>query len=92
MTVAYSIFRETLGPGFTQGACKTRLDGVDHGSVANGDISPGFPPFPDAGVPIVDVITVPAGTHSLEFLCRQDSALDLVLGDIRLAVVELGMD
>jgi hypothetical protein len=92
MTVAYSLYRESFGPGFTQGACKTRLDGVDQGTVANGDVGPGYPPFPDAGVPIVDVIPVSAGAHSLEFLCCQDSALDLVFGDIRLAVVELGMD
>jgi hypothetical protein len=92
MTVAYSIFRESLGQGFVQGECKTRLDGVDQGSVATGDISPGFPAFPDAGVPIVDVIAVSAGTHALEFLCRQDSSMDMVFGHIRLAAVELGMD
>jgi hypothetical protein len=93
MTVAYSIFRDSTGPpGFIQGKCKTRLDGVDQGTVANGDVGPGYPPFPDAGVPIVDVITVSTGTHSLEFLCQQESALDMAFGDIRLAVVELGLD
>ena len=93
MTVAYSIARESFGPpGFVRGECKTRLDGADQSVVPTGDINPGFPTFPDAGVPIVDVIGVSAGTHALEFLCREHSAMDMVFGDIRLAVVELGMD
>jgi len=92
MTVAYSISREAFGQNLIQGECKTRLDGVDQGSVPNGDINPGFPALPDAGVPMVDVIPVSAATHTLEFLCRQDRAMDMVFGDIRLAVVELGLD
>jgi hypothetical protein len=92
MTVAYSVYRESLGQNFTQGECKTRLDAVDQGSVRIGDVNPGYAAFPDAGVPMVDVIPVLAGTHTLEFLCRQHSAMDMVFGDIRLALVELAMD
>jgi hypothetical protein len=92
MTVAYSIYRESFGPGLMQGECKTRLDGVDQGAVPTGDVSPGFAAFPDAGVPIVDVIAVSAGTHTLDFLCKQNGGHDIVFGDIRLAVVELGLD
>jgi hypothetical protein len=92
MTVSYSIYNEIGDPSSMSGECKTALDGVDQGSVQNGDIDPGPSGTPDAGVPMVDVIPVSAGAHTLEFLCRQVSLFDIVYGDIRLAVVELGMD
>jgi hypothetical protein len=95
MTVVYSIYHEITDQDANQGECKTRLDGVDQGSVPNGDVEPGSAVIPDAGVPIVDVISVAAGTHSLDFLCKQSAGAaspDIVYGDIRLAVIELGMD
>jgi hypothetical protein len=98
MTVVYSTYRE-IGDadGSYTGECKTRLDSVDQGSVKNGDDSRklingvGQADGPDAGVPMVDVIAVEGGTHTLQFLCRQLSN-DIVFGDIRMAVLELGMD
>jgi hypothetical protein len=97
MTVAYSVYHEVVDQEMYAGACKTRLDGIDQGSVPNGDTTPTFDFItggkgPDGGVPMVDVIAVPAGNHTLEFLCWQDGSDDIVFGDIRLAVIELGMD
>jgi hypothetical protein len=94
MTVVYSVFHETSSQVSFTGTCKTRLDGVDQAWVGNGDYTDEYAGgyySPDAGVPIHDVITVSQGTHVLDFLCRQ-STNDIVFGDIRLAVIELGMD
>jgi hypothetical protein len=94
ITVVYSVFHEISDQDSYVGTCKTRLDGVDQVWVGNGDNSfeyAGGYYSPDAGVPIHDVITVSQGTHTLDFLCRQ-VVNDIVFGDIRLAVIELGMD
>jgi hypothetical protein len=93
MTVVYSVYHEIFDQDDYWGECKTRLDGNDQGFVPNGDVSPGAGSAigADAGVPMIDVIPVSSGTHTLEFQCRQGGH-DIVFGDIRMAVIELGMD
>ena len=75
------------------GACKTTLDGADKiadfllGSEDDSDFYLG-------GVPIVDVMNLPAGNHTIGLQCREripdDS--DIVIRNIGISVVELGFD
>jgi hypothetical protein len=47
---------------------------------------------PDAGIPVVDVMALGAGTHTLGMTCTQGPSADIVYGQMRIAAVELGMD
>jgi hypothetical protein len=74
------------------GACRTRLDGTNtSGTIWVGSESAGGGSWPSAATPVVDVLTLSSGTHTVELWCSQNLR-DIVFGDIRIAVVELGMD
>ena len=76
-----------------RGICKTTLDGADKTtdillwSEDDGDFDLG-------GKPVVDVMNLAAGTHTIGLQCRELAAdtSDIVLRDIGISVVELGFD
>ena len=76
-----------------RGICKTTLDGADKDtdivlwSEDDGDFSLG-------GKPIIDVMGLTAGTHTIGLRCSElaPDISDIVLEDIGISVVELGFD
>jgi hypothetical protein len=74
------------------GRCRTRLNGSNtSGDVMVGSYAASAWGYRAAATPVVDVLFLPAGTHKVELVCSQ-GVRDIVFGDIRIAVVELGMD
>ncbi|HZA89212.1 MAG TPA: hypothetical protein VE401_03185 [Solirubrobacterales bacterium] len=74
------------------GICRTRLDGSNtSGTIWVGSESATGQTWRAAATPVVDVLALSAGTHSVELWCSQNLR-DIVFGDIRIAVVELGAD
>jgi len=74
------------------GICRTRLDGNNtSGDIWVGSESASGQTWRTAATPVVDVLTLPAGTHTLQLACSQNLR-DIVFGDIRIAAVELGAD
>jgi hypothetical protein len=76
-----------------RGECKTTLDGADK-DVGIQVWSEDDSDFYLGGVPIVDVMTLTAGEHTVGLSCKEvlpdDS--DIVIRDIGISVVELGAD
>jgi hypothetical protein len=76
-----------------RGECKTTLNGADKDAGIQ-NWSEDDSDFFLGGVPIVDVMSLPAGTHTVGLRCKEvlpdDS--DIVIRDIGISVVELGMD
>jgi hypothetical protein len=91
-----TMFNYGFGSGSSNepfGLCRTTLDGAD----SSPDIVLWAQDQPFAslgGVPVVDVVTLNAGTHTIGLRCseRIPSDSDIEIADIRLAAVELGMD
>lgn len=76
-----------------RGECKTTLDGADKDvgiQVWTEDDSDYFV----GGIPIVDVMALDAGTHTVGLRCSEDlpDDSDIVIRDIGISVVELGID
>ena len=75
------------------GGCRSTLDGADlsFSSIlkADGQTLSGC-----GGIPVVDVLTLDAGTHTIGLRCSELLAddHDIEINDIRTAAVELGMD
>jgi hypothetical protein len=91
-----TIFNYGFGSGtsdFPSGSCRTTLDGADS-SPDIGLRAPDQPFSSLGGVPVVDVVTLNAGAHTIGLRCREQvpDDRDIVIADIRLAAVELGMD
>ena len=90
-TWAYGI--GTDGDVNLNGVCRTTLDGEaksDQMWLSTEDDSD----FAVGGIPVVDVIRLPAGTHRIGFECQehQPDGKDLVIRDLTISVVELGFD
>ena len=75
------------------GACATQLDGSTTSNeyvlqAADSDF------FRVGGLPVVDVVTLDEGTHTIALRCKElnPDDRDIVFHEIRLAAVELGMD
>jgi hypothetical protein len=71
------------------GTCNTRVDGSNTSSIGVGSNDATVIFRPTAATPVLDVLTLPAGTHRVQLACGQDQA-DIVFAGIRLGVVELG--
>ena len=81
------------------GSCQTRVDGATTGEVANETYEDQPDEFIGIGghygaTPIVDVLQLSAGTHTVSLWCseHQPDDRDFVVFDLRIAVVELGLD
>ena len=90
-TWAYGI--GTDGDINLNGVCRTTLDGEDKSGgmwISTEDDSD----FALGGIPVVDVIRLPAGTHTIGFECQehQPDGKDLVIRNLTISVVELGFD
>jgi hypothetical protein len=75
------------------GACRTTLDGA-YSSNYIYLYAPGMSFSDLGGIPVVDVLTLEAGEHTIGLRCAEaipDSS-DLEIRDIRIAALELGMD
>jgi hypothetical protein len=75
------------------GACRTTLDGA-YSSNYIYLFAPGMSFSDLGGIPVVDVLTLDAGDHTIGLRCAEavpDSS-DIEIRDIRIAAVELGMD
>jgi hypothetical protein len=75
------------------GSCRTTLDGSD----VSGDIVGAMEDVHDGpvgGTPVVDVIPLAAGTHTLGLRCHEviPSDFDYVVEQVRIGVIELGFD
>ena len=75
------------------GECRTTLDGAPKSNsiwLSSEDDSD----FSIGGVPVVDVMSLPAGGHTIGLECRehQPEGKDLVIRQIGMSVVELGFD
>jgi hypothetical protein len=91
-----TIFNYGFGSGtsdFPSGACHTTLDGADS-SPAIELRAPDQPFSSLGGIPVVDVVTLNAGTHTIGLRCQEQvpDDRDIQIKHIRLAAVELGMD
>jgi hypothetical protein len=91
-----TIFNYGFGSGtsdYPSGACRTTLDGADS-SPAIELRAPDQPFSSLGGIPVVDVVTLNAGTHTIGLRCQEQvpDDRDIQIKDIRLAAVELGMD
>ena len=75
------------------GFCKTTLDGATT-SVTTLMLTQHYVVMQVGGTPIVDVLTLDPGTHTLGFECNENDpdTHDLEVEDIRIAAVELGID
>jgi hypothetical protein len=91
-----TIFTYGFGNGVSDdpfGGCRTTLEGADTSFSAilkaDGQTLSGF-----GGVPVVDVLTLDAGTHTIGLRCNEHlpDDHDIEIRDIRIAAVELGMD
>ena len=76
-----------------RGLCKTTLDGANKSNeirLSAEDDSD----FALGGVPVVDVMNLDAGTHTIGLECLETVAddSDIVIRDIGISVVELGFD
>ena len=75
------------------GGCKTTLDGADKVTgiflTAEDDSD-----FDLGGVPVVDVMSLDAGTHTIGLECNESipDSRDIVIHDIGISAVELGFD
>jgi hypothetical protein len=75
------------------GGCRTTLDGADTSLSAilkaDGQTLSGF-----GGIPVVDVLTLDAGPHTIGLRCNEllPDDHDIEIDHIRIAAVELGMD
>ena len=80
------------------GTCQTRVDGATTGEVSNQTYEDPPGPFSSNGhygaTPIVDVLQFGAGTHTVSLWCHEPvpEDHDFVVFDLRIAVVELGLD
>jgi hypothetical protein len=76
-----------------RGNCKTTLDGADKNTSIE-LISEDDDDFELGGVPFVDVMSLPAGTHTIGLSCNEriPDSNDIVIRDIGISVVELGFD
>jgi hypothetical protein len=81
------------------GTCQTRLDGATTGEVNNETYEDQPDVFTGPGdgygaTPIVDVMQLSAGTHTVSLWCSENDPddKDFVVFDLRIAVVELGLD
>jgi hypothetical protein len=81
------------------GSCQTRVDGVTTGEVPNETYEDQPDVFIGIGghygaTPSVDVLQLSAGTHTVSLWCseHQPDDRDFVVFDLRIAVVELGLD
>jgi hypothetical protein len=92
-----TIFNYGFGSGSSDppsGICRTTLNGADtstdmHHIVQDVEAFSSF-----GGIPVVDVISLPAGNHTIGLRCLEQSPdeNDIEIRHIRLAAVELGMD
>lgn len=92
-----TIFNYAFGSGSSDppsGICRTTLNGADtstdmHHIVQDVEAFSSF-----GGIPVVDVISLPAGNHTIGLRCLEQSPdeNDIEIRHIRLAAVELGMD
>jgi hypothetical protein len=75
------------------GHCATTLDGAET-SITFSSSTEDTVALEVAGTPVVDVITVGSGEHTLGFKCAEDvpDDHDIVYQDIRIAALELAMD
>lgn len=80
------------------GSCQTRIDGATTGEVTNETYEDKPGPFSTNGhygaTPIVDVLQLSGGTHTVSLWCSEIAPddRDFVVFDLRMAVVELGLD
>jgi hypothetical protein len=75
------------------GSCRTTLDGA-YSSNYIGLYAPGMSLSDLGGIPVVDVLTLDAGDHTIGLHCAESPPdfVDLEIREIRIAAVELGMD
>jgi hypothetical protein len=75
------------------GACRTTIDGA-YSSDYVFLFAPGMGFSDLGGIPVVDVLTLDAGDHTIGLRCAESvpDSTDLEIRDIRIAAVELGMD
>jgi hypothetical protein len=75
------------------GSCRTTLDGA-YSSNYIGLYAPGMSFSDLGGIPVVDVLTLDAGDHTIGLRCAESPPdfVDLEIREIRIAAVELGMD
>jgi hypothetical protein len=81
------------------GRCQTRVDGATTGEVENATYEGQPDEFLGFGgdygaTPIVDVLQLSGGIHTVSLWCAEDDPdnKDFVVSDLRMAVVELGLD
>jgi len=92
-----TIFNYAFGSGSSDppsGICRTTLNGADTSSDMHHIVQDveAFSSF--GGIPVVDVISLPAGNHTIGLRCLEQSPdeNDIEIRHIRLAAVELGFD
>jgi hypothetical protein len=75
------------------GSCRTTLDGAFTSDFI-GLFAPGMGFSDLGGIPVVDVLTLDAGDHTIGLRCAEGipDSEDLEIREIRIAAVELGMD
>lgn len=93
VSVSWAYAMGTDGDVNANGLCRTTLDGNGKSNdlwLSSEDDSD----FSHGGVPVVDVMNLPAGEHTVGFECRehQPDGKDLVIRDLTMSVVELGFD
>jgi hypothetical protein len=87
----YAFGNAPFSPGsFTNGECQPRVDGAATATVVNqseddADFSLGV-------TPIVDVVQLDAGNHTVNLWCSERTAGNFVVRDVRIGVIELGLD
>jgi hypothetical protein len=80
------------------GRCQTRLDGATTATVGNGHLHGRPADFVAAqgygATPVLDVIQLGAGNHTISLWCSEPTPddNDFVVQDLRMGVVELGLD
>ncbi|MGI9019260.1 MAG: hypothetical protein ACR2G3_00935 [Solirubrobacterales bacterium] len=93
VSVSWAYAMGTDGDVNANGECRTTLDGnakSDTIWLSSEDDSD----FSHGGVPVVDVMNLTAGNHTVGFECRehQPDGKDLVIRDLTISAVELGFD